>query len=59
VLPGQQIQAAYPHLSHLAPAFPLAAKARRGLVGWVERAGLICEGEAISVQIPEQAIYSA
>lgn len=39
--------------------FPKAAKRLRGLVGWVEKPGLIKRGEQVSVRIPEQWIYSA
>lgn len=38
-------------------AFPKAAKRLRGLVGWVEKPGVIEQGEAVSVRIPEQWIY--
>lgn len=38
-------------------AFPKAAKRLRGLVGWVEKPGVIKPGEAVSVRIPEQWIY--
>lgn len=38
-------------------AFPKAAKRRRGLVGWVEKPGLVRNGEEVSVRIPEQWIY--
>ena len=37
--------------------FPKAAKRLRGLVGWVEKPGLIKRGEQVSVRIPEQWIY--
>jgi len=58
-LPGRQVQAAYPNVPNLATAFPQAAKARRGLVGWVERAGVLREGDGVCVQLPEQVIFSA
>ncbi len=38
-------------------AFVKAAKRLRGLVAWVEKPGLIRQGEEISVRIPEQWIY--
>ena len=38
-------------------AFPKAAKRLRGLVGWVEKPGVIEAGEEVSVRIPEQWIY--
>ncbi len=39
--------------------FPKAAKRLRGLVGWVEKPGVIKAGEEISVRVPEQWIYRA
>ncbi len=38
-------------------AFPKAAKRLRGLVGWIEKPGVIEAGEDVSVRIPEQWIY--
>ncbi|MDR7035038.1 MOSC domain-containing protein [Mesorhizobium sp. BE184] len=38
-------------------AFVKAAKRLRGLVAWVEKPGLIRQGEEISVRVPEQWIY--
>ncbi|MEX0343726.1 MAG: MOSC domain-containing protein [Rhizobiaceae bacterium] len=38
-------------------AFPRVAKRARGLVAWVEKAGVIEAGEEVSVRIPEQWIY--
>lgn len=40
-------------------AFAKTAKRLRGLVGWVEKAGVIETGEEVSVRLPEQWIYSA
>ncbi len=37
--------------------FPKAARHLRGLVGWVEKPGLVRPGTAISVRIPEQRLY--
>ena len=37
--------------------FPKVAKRLRGLVGWVEKPGIIKSGEQVSVRIPEQWIY--
>lgn len=39
--------------------FPQAAMRLRGLVGWVEKPGRVVPGEAVSVRVPEQWIYSA
>jgi hypothetical protein len=37
--------------------FPKVAKRLRGLVGWVEKPGMVADGEAVSVRVPEQWIY--
>ncbi|MBZ9965248.1 MOSC domain-containing protein [Mesorhizobium sp. BR1-1-2] len=37
--------------------FPKVAKRLRGLVGWVEKPGIVRSGEEISVRVPEQWIY--
>jgi len=37
---------------------PKAAVRKRGLVAWVERPGMIQEGDSVRVIIPEQVIYS-
>ena len=37
--------------------FPKVARHRRGLVGWVERAGTIAMGEAVKIRIWEHWIY--
>mgnify|MGYP001550203514 CR=1 FL=1 len=39
--------------------FPKAAKRRRGLVAWIEKAGTISVGEKVRVQIGDQWIYPA
>lgn len=39
--------------------FPKSAKRLRGLVAWVEKPGMITNGEEISVRVPEQWIYQA
>ncbi|WP_269930417.1 MOSC domain-containing protein [Aminobacter sp. HY435] len=39
--------------------FPKVAKRLRGLVGWVEKPGVISAGEEVSVRVPEQWIYRA
>ena len=42
----------------VALSFKDAAARRRGLVGWVEKPGVIEAGEKITVRLPEQWIYS-
>lgn len=39
--------------------FKKAAERRRGLVAWVEKPGRIETGEAVTLRLPEQWIYSA
>ena len=39
-------------------AFVRAAARRRGLVAWVERAGLVRTGDAVEIRVPEQWIYA-
>ena len=55
---GAAIQRQLPGREDLTLMFPRAARHRRGLVGWVEKPGLIRAGEAISVRIPEQRLYA-
>jgi len=55
--PGQVIQDEHAEIPGLADRFPKAALHRRGLVAWVERAGLICPGDDVRVDIPEQRPY--
>jgi hypothetical protein len=42
----------------VALAFKDAAKRRRGLVGWVEKPGVIETGAKVTARLPEQWIYS-
>lgn len=37
--------------------FAKAARGLRGLVGWVERAGELCAGDAIKVKVPAQRLW--
>lgn len=37
--------------------FPKVAKRLRGLVAWVEKPGVVTDGEELTVRIPEQWIY--
>lgn len=39
--------------------FPKVSRRLRGLVGWVEKPGVIAAGEEVSVRVPEQWIYRA
>ncbi len=58
VFPGKTLQAANPGIPDLVKKFPKAAIHRRGLVGWVERAGTIRTGDTVRIVVPEQWIYS-
>jgi hypothetical protein len=58
-LSGRAIAAQYPGREGLDVAFVKAAKRRRGLVGWVEKPGVIRAGEAVEARVPEQWIYGA
>ena len=40
-----------------AARYPKVAKRLRGLVGWVEKPGVVRVGEEVSVRVPEQWIY--
>jgi len=54
---GRAIAAQFDGREDLEFAFPKVAKHRRGLVGWVERAGVITPGEGVTARIWEQWIY--
>jgi hypothetical protein len=56
--PGRVIQNHYPDVPRLVSAFPKAAIHKRGLVAWVERAGMIVTGDTVRVDLPPQIIYS-
>jgi hypothetical protein len=58
VYPGKVIQAQYPDAPGQANRFPKAAIARRGLVAWVERPGVIAAGDSVQAHIPVQVLYS-
>jgi hypothetical protein len=45
-------------IESVALAFKDAAKRRRGLVGWVEKLGIIEAGAKVTARLPEQWIYS-
>ena len=55
--PGKVIQAQYPDREGLTNLFPEAAMHLRGLVAWVERPGVIREGDEVRVEIPAQFLY--
>lgn len=56
---GRAIAAHHPDRQGLDLAFVKAARRRRGLVGWVEKPGIITAGEDVEARVPEQWIYSA
>ncbi len=53
--PGHVIQKQYAQNAKLATTFPKAAWRKRGLVGWVERAGTISEGDTVRIELPAYA----
>ncbi|MHB8646922.1 MAG: MOSC domain-containing protein [Thermomicrobiales bacterium] len=57
VYPGKAIQSHYPDMPGLGKQFPKAAHHLRGVVGWVERAGMIRAGDAVRIDVPEQISY--
>jgi hypothetical protein len=57
VFPGKAIQAQYPDRPGIGKRFPKAAYHLRGVVGWVERPGMIREGDRVRVEVPEQVVY--
>lgn len=55
--PGKIVQAKHPERRHLETAFPKAAMRLRGVVGWVERAGMIRPDDRVGVALPPQGRY--
>jgi hypothetical protein len=55
---GRALEPFYPERPALASRFVKAAHQRRGLVGWVERPGIIRPGDAVRVLLPPQGTYS-
>ncbi len=55
--PGKAIASRHPDRPGLDLDFVKAAKRLRGLVAWVERAGTIRAGDAVSLRLPEQWLY--
>jgi hypothetical protein len=56
--PARLIQELHPQIPQLAAAFLKSAMHRRGLVGWVERPGLIEQGDTVRAEFATQVIYS-
>lgn len=56
--PGKVIEAHHPDRKKLASRFVKAAWKKRGLVGWVERPGVIRPGDTVTVMLPEPVTYS-
>ncbi len=54
---GRSIAANHPDREGLDIAFVKAARHRRGLVGWVEKPGVIKAGESVEARLPEQWVY--
>lgn len=55
---GAEVQKLYPDVARITTRFPDAALHKRGVVAWVERAGIITTGDEVRVEIPEQVMYS-
>jgi hypothetical protein len=56
-LSGRAVAAHYPEREGLDLAFVKTARYLRGLVGWVEKPGVVIFGETIKLNVPEQRIY--
>jgi hypothetical protein len=57
VFPGKAIQHHYPAMPHVGARFVKAAQHRRGLVAWVERAGMISTGDQVRVALAPPVTY--
>jgi hypothetical protein len=55
---GRALEAHHPEQPGLASRFVKAARHRRGLVGWVERPGVIRPGDKVRVMLPPTVTYS-
>jgi hypothetical protein len=55
---GRALEARHPEREGLASRFVKAARHRRGLVGWVERPGVIHPGDRVKVVLPPSVTYS-
>jgi MOSC domain-containing protein YiiM len=56
--PGKVIEAHHPERVGITSRFVKAAYQRRGLVGWVERPGVIRPGDTVKVKLPPPVTYS-
>ncbi len=54
---GRSVASHYPERKGLDIAFVRAGRYARGLVGWVEKPGVMRAGEAMEVRVPEQWVY--
>jgi hypothetical protein len=54
---GRSIAARYPGREGLDLSFVRVGRHLRGLVGWVEKPGVIALGEAVEARVPEQWLY--
>ncbi|WP_299427191.1 MOSC domain-containing protein [uncultured Shimia sp.] len=55
VLPGRVIEGAHPGYG---PKFKAAAKDKRGVTAWVERAGTLSVGDRMRLFVPDQPVWS-
>jgi MOSC domain-containing protein YiiM len=55
---GRALEAHHPEKTGLASRFVKAAHHQRGLVGWVERPGLIRPGDKVRLVLPKAVAYS-
>lgn len=53
------IQGQYPEIAGLAARFLAAARGQRGIVAWVERPGVIREGDRVRVEVARQVLYQS
>lgn len=58
-LSGRAIAARYPEREGVDLLFVKTARYLRGLVGWIEKPGLVAVGETLKVHVPEQWIYAS
>ena len=56
-LSGRSVAQHYPDRPEIELGFTRAAKHLRGLVGWVERPGVIRPDATVSAHVPEQCVY--
>ena len=55
-IPAKAIEAAHPGYGK---AFKPAAEGRRGIVGWVEREGMLRLGDRVALHVPDQRAWRA